>query len=51
MPTEWRALASGLGLSVVPLGGFLESAIARLLALPPTDEVLYAATCGIAGKR
>jgi SagB-type dehydrogenase family enzyme len=42
-------LASGFGLSVLPLGGFFEREIARRLALPPRDEVLYLLLCGMPG--
>jgi SagB-type dehydrogenase family enzyme len=35
-----------LGLTTVPLGGFFEADLARLLALPETDEVLYAGAVG-----
>jgi SagB-type dehydrogenase family enzyme len=39
-------VAASLDLSVVPLGGFYEEPIARALALPGSDAVLYAAACG-----
>ena len=39
-------LAWSLGLSTVPLGGALEPDIARHLALPASDAVLYQALCG-----
>ena len=39
-------VASSTGLSVVPCGAFLEGEIARELALPSGDAVLYAAACG-----
>jgi SagB-type dehydrogenase family enzyme len=43
-------LVSGsLGLVTVPLGGFFEAPLARLLALPETDEVLYAGVVGAPG--
>ena len=40
-------LSASLGLATVPLGGYFESAVARRLALPPTDVVLYAGVCGV----
>jgi SagB-type dehydrogenase family enzyme len=39
-------LASSLGLCALPLGGFFEREIARQLALPASDEVLYLLLCG-----
>lgn len=39
-------LASSLGLGTLPLGGFFEREIARKLALPASDEVLYLLLCG-----
>jgi SagB-type dehydrogenase family enzyme len=39
-------LSASLGLSTVPLGGALEPEIARELALPASDAVLYAGLCG-----
>lgn len=39
-------LSESLGLSTVPLGGFLEPDIARALVLPGTDLVLYVGVCG-----
>ena len=39
-------LSESLGLSTVPLGGALEPEIARELALPGSDAVLYVALCG-----
>ena len=44
-------VAHGAGLAVVPCGGFLEEPIARALALPRGDAVLYAAACGAVGPR
>jgi SagB-type dehydrogenase family enzyme len=38
---------ASLRLATVPLGGFYESSIARVLALPASDEVLYVGVCGI----
>jgi SagB-type dehydrogenase family enzyme len=43
-------LASSLGLCALPLGGFFEREIARRLALPASDEVLYLLLCGKAGN-
>ena len=43
-------LASSLDLSVLPLGGFFEREIARHLALPASDEVLYLLICGKSGR-
>lgn len=40
-------VAASLGASVVSCGGTLEGAVARELALPRTDAVLYAAACGL----
>lgn len=42
-------LAGSLGLGALPLGGFFEREIARQLALPASDEVLYLLLCGKAG--
>jgi SagB-type dehydrogenase family enzyme len=39
-------LSTSLRLVTIPLGGFFESAIARHLALPRSDEVLYVGVCG-----
>jgi SagB-type dehydrogenase family enzyme len=39
-------LSASLGLCTVPLGGFLERAIARRLALLDEDLVLYVGVCG-----
>jgi SagB-type dehydrogenase family enzyme len=39
-------LAASLGLCALPLGGFFEREIARHLALPASDEVLYLLLCG-----
>jgi SagB-type dehydrogenase family enzyme len=39
-------LSASLGLVTVPLGGFFERPLARWLALPDTDEVLYLGVCG-----
>ena len=33
-------------LATVPLGGFFEADLARLLQLLPSDEVLYLGLCG-----
>jgi nitroreductase len=38
--------SAGLGLATVPLGGFFEADLARLLSLLPTDEVLYFGAIG-----
>jgi SagB-type dehydrogenase family enzyme len=38
--------SASLGLSTVPLGGFLEGDIAHALKLPATDVVLYVGVCG-----
>jgi SagB-type dehydrogenase family enzyme len=38
--------SAGLGLATVPLGGFFEADLARLLNLLPTDEVLYLGAVG-----
>src|SRR5438874_2594736 len=43
-------VASSLGLSVLPLGGFFEREIAHHLALPASDEVLYLLLCGRLGN-
>jgi SagB-type dehydrogenase family enzyme len=42
-------LSASLGLATVPLGGFFEADLARRLALPATDEVLYAGVVGVPG--
>jgi SagB-type dehydrogenase family enzyme len=39
-------VSTSLRLVTIPLGGFFEAAIARRLALPRTDEVLYVGVCG-----
>jgi nitroreductase len=39
-------LSASLGLATVPLGGFFERPLARLLGLPAGDEVLYLGACG-----
>jgi SagB-type dehydrogenase family enzyme len=39
-------VSASLGLITVPLGGFFEAPLARLLALLETDEVLYAGVVG-----
>jgi SagB-type dehydrogenase family enzyme len=39
-------LSTSLGLATVPLGGFFEAGVARALALPRGDEVLYLGVCG-----
>jgi SagB-type dehydrogenase family enzyme len=39
-------LATSLGLCALPLGGFFERDIARHLALPADDEVVYLLLCG-----
>jgi SagB-type dehydrogenase family enzyme len=39
-------LSAGLGLCTLPLGGLFERAVARRLALPSGDLVLYAGACG-----
>jgi SagB-type dehydrogenase family enzyme len=39
-------VSASLGLTTVPLGGFFEPEIARSLALPPDDMVLYLGVCG-----
>ena len=39
-------MSASLGLSTVPLGGALEPEIARALALPGSDAVLYVGLCG-----
>ena len=41
-------LSASLGLATVPLGGYRESAVARELALPASDVVLYLGVCGAA---
>ena len=43
-------LASSLALRALPLGGFFEREIARHLALPAGDEVLYLLLCGRLGN-
>jgi nitroreductase len=40
-------LAPSLGLCALPLGGFFERDVARQLALPAGDEVLYLLLCGM----
>lgn len=40
-------LSASLGLAAIPLGGFFEEAIARELALPPGDLVLYVLAGGL----
>jgi SagB-type dehydrogenase family enzyme len=42
-------LSASLSLATVPLGGFYEADLARLLALPTTDEVLYGGVVGVPG--
>jgi nitroreductase len=42
-------LSRSLGLVTVPLGGFFEAPLARLLVLPETDEVLYVGVVGAPG--
>jgi SagB-type dehydrogenase family enzyme len=39
-------LSASLGLSTVPLGGYLEREIADAFLLPATDRVLYVGVCG-----
>lgn len=39
-------LSASLDLVTVPLGGYFEADVARRLALPPADLVLYAGVCG-----
>ena len=39
-------VSASLGLVTVPLGGSFEAAVARRLALPSTDLVLYTGVCG-----
>jgi SagB-type dehydrogenase family enzyme len=39
-------LSESMGLCTVPLGGFLERAVAPCLLLPKDDLVLYVAVCG-----
>lgn len=39
-------LSASLGLSTVPLGGVLEPEIARAMALPEGDAILYVGLCG-----
>jgi SagB-type dehydrogenase family enzyme len=41
--------STSLKLATVPLGGFFEADLARLLDLPPTDEVLDLGLCGASG--
>jgi SagB-type dehydrogenase family enzyme len=43
-------VAASLGLSVVPLGGFLEGEIARELRLMKSDVILYSGVCGVNGR-
>jgi SagB-type dehydrogenase family enzyme len=40
-------LCASLGLSTVPLGGFLEREVADAFLLPGTDLVLYLGACGV----
>src|SRR4029078_10628917 len=42
-------LSESLGLSTIPLGGFLESDIANEIKLRPDDAVLYVGLCGNPG--
>ena len=44
-------LSESLGLSTVPLGGYLESKIAAELSLPGSDVVLYVGICGQKRRR
>jgi SagB-type dehydrogenase family enzyme len=39
-------LSTSLGFCTIPLGGFFERDVARTLALPATDVVLYVGLCG-----
>jgi SagB-type dehydrogenase family enzyme len=39
-------LSASLALTTVPLGGYFEADLARVLSLLPTDEVLYTGLCG-----
>lgn len=39
-------LSASVGLTTVPLGGYLEGEVARAFALPATDVVLYLGLCG-----
>ena len=39
-------VSASLGWVTVPLGGYLERDVARALALPAGDLVLYAGVCG-----
>jgi SagB-type dehydrogenase family enzyme len=39
-------LSASLGLTTVPLGGYLEQEVARALVLPETDVILYTGLCG-----
>jgi SagB-type dehydrogenase family enzyme len=39
-------LSISLGLLTIPLGGFFEHELSRLMHLPDTDMVLYAGLCG-----
>ncbi len=39
-------LSASLGLATVPLGGYLESEVARAFSLPASDVVLYLGVCG-----
>jgi SagB-type dehydrogenase family enzyme len=41
-------LSGSLGLVTIPLGGFFERDLARLMRCPLTDVVLYAGACGTA---
>jgi SagB-type dehydrogenase family enzyme len=38
---------ASVGLSTIPLGGYLEDGVAREFCLPPTDLVLYVGGCGL----
>lgn len=42
-------VSQSLGHCTIPLGGFFEREIAKELALPPSDLVLYVAACGRIG--
>lgn len=41
-------VSASLGLATVPLGGYFEQEVARILALPAGDRVLYLGLCGMA---
>jgi nitroreductase len=43
-------LSASLGMTTVPLGGYLEPEVARALVLPESDVVLYTGVCGIARR-